>query len=668
MMNKKTKLLSVIISMMAVLAFFYVAGNDVKAKNAMSYNQEGWEHLKKGDDQKALFSFRNALKQNQQYEEAMVGLAKAYSNLKIYDEALSLFERVLSMNSSSAEALTGSGFILIDKGNFSKAMDCFERALKISDENSDAHYGMAFLYYSMNRITWAKRQIESILAVDPYHFDTLLLLAAIKSTEGHLGEARDLARKAIDADTESVKGYIGIAGILFRDYIINDNFSSCEEAIYNLDTALAMQGDNYNANRMMGDIFLYRKRYGDAAEYYKKCMTIMPSSILSYSMAVCYDKTGRTEEALRLFLEALKANPSDEVAASALEQFLVNREYRIGHPANIMRCEYNLDIAKKRMNSNLPDEVILYLRRALMLNPMNREARENLMQYYGALDYNRLYIDELKELLRMYPENALRDKLSGVIIKRRNRLYHREGYSTEMVERNVPVVLVLDFIPEGNITQHPNLGEVIANDILFSMQQFGRMNTVGIKKRALAEGLRTDGDNFDKAMTVITDRIKSGALPSIDYIVYGTCGEHENRVTADISLMDFKKGIVVASFTQSEMGRGNLLRFAMRTARGLFEKIPFTGKVLKIGDDYILVNLGLIDDVKPGTKLMVNKYNSLLPSSKASRRVIFEVKESDTFMSIAIPQKASDLDDIDVHDIVHSMQPIRSKIISGTLR
>lgn len=667
-MSKRTRFLAAAFFVTVVFALVFMTGGNLSAKNAMSYNQEGWDYLKKGDERKALFSFRNALKQNQNYEEAMLGLAKAYTGLNVYDEALNLYDRVLAMNPSSEAALTGSGFILIEKGSFTRAMDCFERSIKLSDENMDAHYGIAFLYFSMNKITWAKRKIDSILATNPYHFDTLLLLASIKSMEGRLGEAKELARKAVDADNESVKGYIGMADILFKDYINNDNLDSYEDAVYNLNTAFAIQSDNYKANRLMGDILLYRKQYGAAADYYKRCADIMPSHVLSYTLAVCYDKTGKTEEALKYYLDALRANPADEITASAFEQFLVAREYRIGHPANIMRCEANLAIAKKRMASNLPYEVILYLRRALMMNPMNREARENLMQYYGALDYNRLYINELKELQRLYPENQFRDRLSSAIIKRRARMYHREGYSAEMVPRNVPIVLVMDFLPEGKITPHPNLGEILANDIVFAAQQLGRMELVSIKKRALAEGLRTDGDYFETSMNALANHIKAGALPNIDYIVFGSCNEQEGRVSIDVSLMNYKQGIVTTSFSQSETGRGNLLRLSQHAAQTIFKKIPFTGKVLKVTDDYILVNLGLIDDVKPGTKLIVDKYNSLNSSSAIRRRIIFTVREADTYVAAAVPQKRSDLDDIDVHDLVHSMEPVRSRIISKELR
>ena len=644
-----------------IALFFLCLSTGTDAKNAISYNQDGWDSLKKGEDRKAMFSFRNALKQNPKYEDALLGLAKVYSNLKLNDEALQMFDTVLSMNPSSAAALTGAGFIFIEQGSFSKAMDYFEKALKLSSQDTEAHYGIALLYFSMDKKEWSKRKIESILAVNPYHFDTLLLLAEIKSAEGRLKEAEELARKAIDSDSESVKGYIRMSAILLRDYLLTENQNSINEAIYNLDTALAIQPDNFTANRMMADILLYEKKYNDAASFYKKCLlTASPPQIL-YCLALAYDKAGNTDEALKYYLNALETAPSDEITASALEQFLINHDYRIGHPANIMRSEDNFSAARKAMHSNLPNEAMLHIRRTLMLNPMNRTAREELMQYYSALNYNRLYIDELKELLRLYPDKTLNDKLNLSIIKRRTKLYHKEGFSAEMVERNVPVVLVMDFSSESHLLPHPNSGTILANDLAFALQQFGRLEAVGFKKRMLASELRSDGDYFENTMKEIENKIRNGNLPKIDFLVFGSCNEQSNRINLDLNLMDFKKGIIVSSFSLSDSGRNSALRIALRSANRIFDKIPFTGKVLKVKENTIIINLGLIDGIDQGAKLVIYKYDPKF--SSVSRRIIFTVKESDTFVSEAEPQKLSDLDDIDLNDVIHSMEIVRARML-----
>jgi len=98
---------------------------------------------------------------------------------------------------------------------------------------------------------------------------------------------------------------------------------------------------------------------------------------------------------------------------------------------------------------------------------MNKTVREHIMNFYKVLNYNRLYINEIKELLRLYPENKYRDKLNVAVIKRRDLLYHRVGYSQEMPPRDVPNVLVLNFNANGRIITHPDAGEVLGSIVNF---------------------------------------------------------------------------------------------------------------------------------------------------------------------------------------------------------
>lgn len=659
-MNRRRGFLSFIMLAALLVLPYHIAGG----KTAVSYNSDGWEYLRKGEDRRAVFSFRNALRINRNYEEAILGLARAYYGMGVHDEALGLFEKVQVMNPASGDALVWSGYILIEKGKFAQAMKLFDRALKISVDDRNAHYGIAYLYFSMNRMVWAKRKIESILAMDPYHFDTLLLLAEIKSREKRLSEAKELARKAIDSNNDSPRGYVRMAGIMFRDYVFNENSDSLGEALYNLKTALAVQPDSFKANRMMGDILCHEKDYGGAIEHYRRALEAASTPSLLYSLGVCYDKSGNQPEALKSFLAALKAAPHDEILNSRLEQYLMARDYKIGHPVRILRSEENLGEAKKRMRASLADDTIMYLRRTLLLNPTNREARESLMQYYQVLDYNRLFIDELKELNNFYPDPATRDRLSVAVIKRRNRLYHREGYSAETPQRDVPRILVMDFFPETAFNLHPDAGSVMANDLTLALQQFGRQDPLGLASRARVEGLRTDGDYFENSLEAIQSMIKREELPPVDYIVYGSYVEQENRIYLDLSVMDYAKGIVINNFSLTEEGRDNLLKLCLRSARRIYDFIPYKGRVLKAREDSIIVNLGLVDGVKPDSRLVIYKYSDGLRTSRITDRIIFTVKEADGDVCLAEPQNPAVLENIDSNDMVFPLERRRARMIA----
>ena len=92
--------------------------------------------------------------------------------------------------------------------------------------------------------------------------------------------------------------------------------------------------------------------------------------------------------------------------------------------------------------------------------------------------------------------------------------------------------------------------------------------------------------------------------------------------------------------------------------------VPFSGKVLKIKDEGILVNLGLFDGISDGDTLVIYKFrNERSRGDKLKTKILFTVKESDTIICYAEPRRTTDLDSIDSNDIVLPLKKHRAKKI-----
>ncbi|OHD63706.1 MAG: hypothetical protein A2176_05635, partial [Spirochaetes bacterium RBG_13_51_14] len=538
--------LSAAACVITLLAGGFLLNGDAANKNAIGYNKEGWEYLKKENYKKAIVSFKNALHDNPRYREALIGLGEAYLEVEAYEQSYDLFTAALTIDPKSVQSLVGLGRTLTAMGRYTEAIRYFDRALKLSEENLDARYGTAHVYACLGKRIWAKRTLETVLRIDPYHYDSLLLMADIKSGENRLAEARKYAEKAIDTNSESSKGYTMYGEILLRQFLATEDEDLLDEAKNALSGAIAIQPSAYQANRIMGYISLMEKKYDAAAGFFSTAISDLDSVTLLYSLAVSRDRAGDQEAALDQFLKALKKNPSDSILRSRTEDFLVFRDYKIGHPARVMLSREQYETALSRENKNLPDETVMYLRRSILLNPMRVEARALLMDFYNTLGFNRFYIDEMKEILRLNPDRVWQEKLSLAVMKRRDMLYHREGYSAEEPPRDVPVVLVLNFDPMGRISPHPDAGDVIASHMTFVLGQFGRMRPVGIRKRtAVTCGLLCGGDHLDQTMETVESKVSAGEIDPVDYIVYGGCNESGAHITIDCSVLDFKKGFVI---------------------------------------------------------------------------------------------------------------------------
>ncbi len=348
-------------------------------KNAISYNKEGWEYLARGDHFRAILSFKNALKQNSKYKEAILGLGKAYIKTEAFYESINLFSDVLKLDKNNIEAINGLGFAMTELGKYNDALKYFNTALKISEASMDAKYGIAYIYYLMDRNIWAKRQLADILKVNPYHYESLLLMADIKIREKRDEEAKDYVQKAIDAKDTLPDAYVKYGRILLRDYKESQKTAYMTEAAEKFGKALAIHSENLSANRSMGNLFLLQKNYDEALKYFQKTITDYPENGISYyNMAITYANMNDSVNSVNYFLKAMKISPSDSILKSRLEDFLVLNDFAEGNPLRVKLSDEHYKSAIDKLKINLANDAVMHLQRSLLLNPLNRISRENL--------------------------------------------------------------------------------------------------------------------------------------------------------------------------------------------------------------------------------------------------------------------------------------------------
>jgi tetratricopeptide (TPR) repeat protein len=654
------------------------------AQNAISLNRDGWVSFKKTEYDRALFSFTNSLRLNGRYSDSMIGAGKSYYALGIYDRALEMYSDALKLDGNSVDALNGIGMVLSETGRFTDAISYFEKAFKLSGDSIDSEYGVAYVYYKMDKRLWAKRKLENIFKSNPYHFQSLLLMADIKTDEGRLKEARGYVEKAIDSAGESPDGHIKYGSILLKNFMITGDADSLDEARESYNRALAINPSNFRANMDMGLISLMEiedynfnsalrgggspdilKGKRDAAvSYILKAAEVNKSRPVLYSLSLAYDMSGDKSGALEHMLTAYKKFPSDSLLKGKLEDFLVLNEYKSAHPARIMLSNENIELSKLNRRDSLHTNVIYYLRRALLMNPLNRDVREQLINYYSILDYNKLMIDEMKNVMMQYPEFKYQDMLNLAIIKRRDRLYAREGYASDEAPRDVPSILVLNFNSAGKITDHPDSGKIAARNLTFAIQQFGRMKTPGLGEReALIGNLKTDGENLFDTIKKIKD-ISDKGDQKFDYLIFGEISEVDDYISITFRIMDLNRGYIIYELTESKKGRENLNLLSILTAEKIYNIIPYSGKVLKVKDNGILLNLGLFDGVKEGTELVIYRDSSSRLNNETIRYAeIFTVKETDTFISYAEPDRMDILREIDSTISVYPLMKRRARRI-----
>jgi tetratricopeptide (TPR) repeat protein len=650
-----------------VLASHGTAQGRAAEKNAIYHNKTGWEQLGRGDRFRAILSFKNALKQNPRYREAMIGLGRAYLGTEAYEESLKLFTEVLKVDKANHDAMTGMGFALMGMGRYEEALKLFDGVARLSEDNLEARYGMASIYYLMNKRIWALRKLEGILRVNPYHYQSLLLMADIKMDDGRPAEAAGYIEKAIESDRELPDAYVKAGEIHYRNYLRTDDSDYLDEAREEFGRALAIQPENYQANRSMGYVSLAMDQSDDALGYFQKSLSAFNRNpVTLYHIGLAYERSGDAGKAIEEYAKALKYSPSDDVVQSKIEDVLALGDTKIGHPLRVGFANEHFARARRKSKDNLADEVLLHLRRSLYLNPMHREARETLRDYYSTLDYYEFFLEEQKALLRMYPDERLQDQLATAVIKRRDRLYFRAGFYEEPPARDVPGLVVLNLWPAAGIATYHDAGAVLAQYLSFTLGQFGRQEAVKPGRRleitrGMKDGEAFLGDNIEK----LGELFKDEDADRMRILVYGSYRDANGFLSANFRVMDLARGVIIDEFELTESGKDNLSRLALRAARRIYAAIPYRGRVLTVGDDGIVVNMGSFDGVAPGDLLVMYRYEKSFSGDRIAgkRKLVFAVNEVDTLVASAKPVVANDLRLVDEGEAVYPEKKRRAKLI-----
>ena len=123
--------------------------------------------------------------------------------------------------------------------------------------------------------------------------------------------------------------------------------------------------------------------------------------------------------------------------------------------------------------------------------------------------------------------------------------------------------------------------------------------------------------------------------------------------------------IVIDNFSLFESGKEALTRLTLRSARKIFNVIPYKGRVLKLKDNGFIVNLGLFDGVKVGGSFYINKFGSSLSNSGQSfkRKIFLKVKKVNTLIMYVEPENVKYLKEIDYNDFVYPLKQRGAKLV-----
>ena len=150
-----------------------------------------------GQPDKAIDSYRGAIRIDDRFYPAKVNLAMLFNQLGRDDETESLLREVVDANPELYDVQYSLGLLLAEKKKYAEAAVHLEIAAKGMPERARVRYNLGLLLQHMKRDMEAEAALLGALEIEPENLDYLYALADHYLKRGKLLQARDIAEQMI---------------------------------------------------------------------------------------------------------------------------------------------------------------------------------------------------------------------------------------------------------------------------------------------------------------------------------------------------------------------------------------------------------------------------------------------------------------------------------------
>ncbi|ODT67957.1 MAG: hypothetical protein ABS69_17225 [Nitrosomonadales bacterium SCN 54-20] len=293
-----------------------------KTKSAQILTLRGNAQLGLGKASEAKALFEQALGQNPDSADALIGLAK-YSLLQRDVEAATSFsEQAVSRSPQNVDAWLFKGDLLRMQGKPGEALAAYDQAVKLKPNASIAYINKASIEIEMGKLEAAKADIDAarkigpslmvfytqalldfsqqkpaaaleslqhILSKSPEHMPSVLLAGAVQLALGSMPQAEQHLKHYLEKDPGNVYARKLLASVLLKN-------RETKRALDVLTPALKNVKGDPQLFALGGEAYMQAKDFAKATEYFEKASDIAPKSAMLHT-ALSMSRMGQGESA-----------------------------------------------------------------------------------------------------------------------------------------------------------------------------------------------------------------------------------------------------------------------------------------------------------------------------------------------------------------------------------
>jgi putative PEP-CTERM system TPR-repeat lipoprotein len=273
--------------------------------------QDGLLRLETRDFAGSQKSLESVLRARPQNTAAVDALAKIYLAQKQPAAAIQTVQRFAARQPNSAPLQRLLGQWLAANGRLADARTAFNAAVAADPSSPSARIGAGYVDIAEGKYESARRTLESVPRTPATAAQCELGLAQVEERAGNPFAAIPHYRKALETSSNNVPALNGLA------YNLAASAGQLDEALKYAQQAKELAPNDPYVADTIGWVYFLKGQYTSALEHLRMAATRDGMAVPKYHLAMAYFKAGDSQQGLRLFQEARKADPNLPEAALA---------------------------------------------------------------------------------------------------------------------------------------------------------------------------------------------------------------------------------------------------------------------------------------------------------------------------------------------------------------
>ena len=522
---------------------------------------------------------------NPAFTDAWYKLAECSYKLGEFDLALQYLENAEKYEKNNLQIQNLKGMVYVSLGKIDEGRQIFNSILKKYPNDIDAHFGLAEIELYEGRYSGAQNQYLEALKRQNTNRKALLSLALVNAERGNAAQAETYLRQALSYYSGEPEVHY-LASII---YSMKGDYAAAEKQAR---IAVEVNSNYEKAYDMLCSVLYQQARYSEVIDISDYLISRnRKNSNAWFIKGIAQDKLGNTDSAIETWTAGLSINPQDEIMRSAMENQIRNT-LSLEDSRRSSYAKYHIENAKQYASRYDGSGAVYEYQRALLLDPMNIEART---AYADILEINgmyELYLEQLKFIKEYSPKistelsdkiEAYEDLLSNTLGKK----WNVDPFYLDKTRWNIAV-----FYEENNSTFiHADTNRLVANA---AADIFSGVAITSVKTQV------TPVSGYGEAF-------KNARAGSFDYFIILSLSEGENDMTLSSTMYSGRTGLEITKNSFYCTGNNRFSTILRRFRNSVLEKLTVRGKIIARNGKTVLLDLGKAENVVKDTTFKIIK-------------------------------------------------------------